>query len=600
MALIDIVKGAATRLGKAAGEVALAGLESFRVAADVRTAAPAPTPAPTPRASPVNVVASDMDELLKAQQGKRRPDDNVQLRGERGHLYDPIEAIGRITPEAVAFSKTHPGTYGLPFAYLDRMARLPVPSTVINLAVHELAEMCHPQVDEHGLGLRVRHKDDEKTLTGGQKKRAKQIEEILFRGGGRFQDGGLDGWCRRVMRNSLVYDAAASEVLFERGGMPYGLFALDARTIRRVPPNADQIARGAWDEAGYCQVVRDTVTHTWPAEDFMYGVRRPRTEMEAFGYGFPELEELITVIHNLTRAENYNAVTFTSGIHSSAVLAFMTDMDPDAFEVMKREIDANLSVSSAKRRMPIVQLSAAERESLQAIQLSMSNREMEFQSWVHYLMKFVWAAFGMDPVIGNFWFGQEGQTSSLATGSPADRYSASRTRGSRPRARALQSWLTKAIVEKIDPDLMAEFGGFQDDNEVERIDNAAKQLSNWMTVDEIRARFDLEPDPDPELGNLILNPIYFQAWSQKQMAQQQPDPSLAPEDENDQSLMDNLFQDPRSGGTAPEIMASLAARSREALRRGLVKPPAGLGRRGRWGLVPGAEGRPPLSISVRA
>lgn len=601
MAWIDVVKSAAARAGKMAGEVAAAGLEGFRGAVASQPSPAPASPAHAAKAPRAPASTSDVDALIKAQTGTRASDDDRKVVGQRGHEYDPIDAIGRIDASGITFSKVHLGTLGMPFTTLDRMARLPVPAVVINLAISEIAEMCHPQRDEHALGIRVKLKDDEKVPTAGQKRRMRQAEEILFRGGGKYQDGGLEGTVRRALRNSLVYDAWATETLYERGGLPYGLFAYDARTIRRNAPTSDEIAHGAWGESGYCQVVRERIVQRWSGDDFTYGVRRPRTEMEAFGYGFPELEELVGVILNLTRAENYNAVTFTSGVHSSAVLAFLTDMDPTAFEAMRRDVEANLSVASAKRRLPMVQLSGADGEDLKAVQLSMSNKEMEFQSWVFYLMKFVWALYGMDPVVGNFWFGQEGQTNSLSTGSPADRFAASRARGTRPRARAVARWLTKAIVEKIDPELMVDFGGFDDDDETQRIDNDVKQLSNWLTLDEMRARHDLEAYPDPELGKLILNPVFFQAYS----LQNQADPTTGdngvadPAVESDADLQNNMFADPRQGGSPQQIMASLYARAAEATKRGLVKPPAGLGRRGRWGLIPGGPGKAPISILVR-
>lgn len=584
--LFDRAKGLASRAGKAAGELVQAGRLGYAAV----TAPPQPAPSAPP---PVN---SDADAIQKASIVGRRVPEPTPIEPD-GYSYDPMNAIGRITPEAVAFDQQLPS--GLPLELIRRMARLPVPATVINIAIHELAEMCHPQKNEQGLGLRVRPIDDSRPPTRAQERRIREIEKVLFRGGGKFQSGGLDGWCRRVMRDSLTYDAAASQVLFTRGGLPYGLFALDARTIRRAPPTDEQIRTGRWGDAGYVQIVRNREERRWSPEAFMYGVRRPRTEWDAFNYGFSELEEIAGVIRALTLAENFNTLAFTSGVQSSQIIAILSDMDEESFDAYKRDIDANLSAASAKRRTPIIQLSAADREQLQAVNLTMSNREMEFQAWLHYLMKFVWAAYGMDPVLGNFMFGNEGQTNSLATASHQERITAAHVRGSRPRARALARWLTEAIVWKFDPELMAEFGGYDVEDEAENINNAVKQLSNFMTLNEIRARFDLPEDPDEELGRLVLNPYYFQAWAQKNGLKAMigdQDPSK----ETDTELMSGLFQDTSSGGTLPEIQASLYARAKEAARRGLLKPPAGLGRDGRWTIIPSANGRPPVTVRVAA
>lgn len=547
--------------------------------------------------------------------GQGQPADTTTDKGvipPKRYAYDPLDAIGRITEDAAPLNNHHPGTIGLTFHTLNRLSLLPTPNLVINLAISELAEFCTPQANPHSYGCRVRLADLKKKPTRQQELKAAEILKVVLNAGGKFQKGGLEGFVRRYLRDSLRYDAAVMEKIRDRLGRLWGFVAVDAKTIRYKSPSSQEINQGVWGDAGFVQIVDDRIVREWSSRDMSYGVRNPRSDMEAFGlYGFPELEQLLSVLMNLTRGENFNAVNFTSGIHASAILAmYMAGGSEDAFEANRRYLDAYFANPTAKRRWPVLGFDASLNERLEHIPLSNTNVEMEFMQWLYHNMKFVFGMFGMDPAVGGFVFGNEGQNSSMGGNSSAEeRYEISRAKGTRPRLRFVQNVITEDIVQEIDDEFVFEFTGFDALSENEKLDLDIKAVSNIKTLNEVRAEYDLKALPAP-WGDMVLNPTWLGAvagersqdrqFDQQQMMQQQST-SQDPGDMSDRDLMASLHANIRTqeGDDLDTITTAIGMRFGEAIDRGLIRLPKKY-RAGRaWTAAPREGGREPRVVTVR-
>lgn len=584
MALSDRIKAAASSLGRTVGEFVREGVRGFE------------------SASHPPVVASPDDVIEKADPRKGS--------GPTGAEFDPLDAYGRITADG-AMTSTHPGS-GTPMATLERLARISVPAIVINHVIDEIAEFCHPQSSPHTYGFKIALDDDEKEPSARQKKTMEQITRIVMNGGGKYQSGGLEGMVRRGMRDSLVHDAFAAQYLLERGGVPCGMFVYDAKTIRRREPTADYLSTGRWGEdPGYIQWIDQRKWAEWEANEFVYGMRWPRTDTDSFGYGWGELDQIQNVLASFARTENYNTVNFTSGIHASHLLAMISAMDRESFSSYRRMFEANFSGPNQKRRLPIVQLDPELKEDVKAIQLGNTNAEMEYSNWLNYQVKLICAAYGVDPAAAlGMNFGAEGQTSSLGSSSPADRYEQSKSHGIRPKLRSLASWITP-MVKMIDPEMHMAFGGFESVTEQDKLDMDIKQLSNFTTVNEVRARYDLEPI-EGAAGDVIANPYVSQTqMSEQQMAMQAQGGGMGqdqgqgqdqPQGMSDASLMNSLHSDVymKNGGTIDLITKAAVSRHNEALRRGLIKPPNSWRPGHAWAALDRGKSREPIVVEVRS
>ena len=425
-------------------------------------------------------------------------------------------------------SNIHPGTFGLDYTQLYAMSRLPVIGAIIQTRIQQIAEFAVPQTSPYSSGFRVTLRDDKQKGTRASEKRAQEIQDLILTAGGKYGLGGFEPFVRALMRDSLTYDQANFEILRDRAGRPISFVAVDSSTIRRAKPKAKDAHRGRrtqWKptEASYVQRVNDKVVTDFTYDEMAWGVRRPRTTLWVNGYGYPELEELMRVITDLANAQTYNSVNFTNGVHTSTILALKSNMTAQTFRSFKRQVMAMMSGVANARRTPIVQLDPERKEEIQAINLSQSNKDMEYMQFVGFLMKLTCAVFSMDAAELGFVFGTENQQAALSTGGPQQRIVASKERGLRPVLRSLQNWMNNWFVYQVDEDFRLEFVGLDSISEQEKLEMDLKAVKAYKTVNEVRQEHDLKPLDSP-LADMILDPTYlnsaFAMLQQEQMGEE--------------------------------------------------------------------------------
>ena len=419
-------------------------------------------------------------------------------------------------------SDTHPGTAGLDYTTLYRMSRIPVIGALIQNRVNQIATFATRQKSRYGLGFRIKQRDETKNLSRRAARRIDLLEDMLLSAGGRYGPGGFEPFLRMLVRDSLIYDQCNFEVLFSNGsikaGRPkiVGFVPVDAATIRRAKIGDAERDKGRMDrnKPQYVQVMNDKIINQYSYEELAWGVRRPRTDVHVNGYGYPELEELLKVITNLLNAETYNAVNFTNGVHASTILTLKSRMDQRAFTSFKRDVMSMMIGPRNAKRTPIVQLDPTREsgEDLKAVSLGQSNRDMEYSSWVNWMLKIAAAVYQIDPAEIGFVYGNEGGGNALNQRGPEERIAHSRDKGLRPLLRAVQSWINNWVIHPIDPDFTFEFVGFDVLSEERKIELDIKRVRSYMTINEVRAEHDLPPLDGPS-GDLILDNVYSNAIS---------------------------------------------------------------------------------------
>ena len=496
----------------------------------------------------------------------------------------------------------HPGTAGVDYGTLHRMSRIPVIGAMIQNRVNQVASFATVQRSRYGLGFEVGLKDARKAPTPGDRVRMRELEALLLESGGRHGPGGFEPFLRMLVRDSLTYDQANFEILHSKGSLasgnlkPVGFVPVDASTIRRAKPTQRELDKGRFDpnKAAFIQQIDDKIVNEYAYEEMAFGIRRPRTSIGAAGYGFPELEELIVVITNLLNAETYNAVNFTNGVHASTILTLKSRMDAKAFTSFKRDIMSMMVGPRNAKRTPIVQLDPTRDvgEDLKAVSLGQSNREMEYGSWINWLLKIAASVFQIDPAEIGFVYGNEGESSMLNQRGPEERIAHSQDKGLRPLLRAIQSWINHWIIEPIDPSFQFRFVGFDALSEFHKIDMDTKRVRSYMTINEIRAEHDLPPLDGPT-GDLILDGVYTSAITNlafDEIGAMSPDGDLyipqASEVDPARPIPKNVPDTgARAGGDSfDEITLSLASGIEESIKSGRIVRKGGKPGK-RWYLV---------------
>jgi hypothetical protein len=406
----------------------------------------------------------------------------------------------------------HKGAGWVTYETLDAMAMTPFVAPIISTRLHQIAEFCQRQPDRHSAGFKVVLRDREREPTKAEKVRAREIEDLVLAAGGKYGPGSFEGFVRAFMNDSLVFDQGNFEILRNRAGQVVGFKAADAATMRRGRPTAEAMRTGVTDYAAgerYVQVIDSRIVREFTSDEMAWCVRRPRTRIRHYGYGNPELAEVVTVLVDLMNAQAYNSTNFSNGISTNIMLAVMANMNPTSWKVMKEQMTAKLSGVGNSRRVPMVLLNPGGQgrtaEDIKPIKLGESNRDMEFGQHISFNLKLMCAGMAMDPAELGYVYGSEGQTATLSDKGPEERVVASKERGLRPKLRSLERWMNHHIIGRVDPDFELIFTGYDALSREARIQLDMNAVKHFRTINEIRRENDWQ-DIDSPWANMILDP----------------------------------------------------------------------------------------------
>jgi hypothetical protein len=156
------------------------------------------------------------------------------------------------------------------------------------------------------------------------------------------------------------------------------------------------------------------------------------------------------------------------------------------------------------------------------IDLQKNNRDMEYSSWMEYLIKLACAIYSIDPTEIGWDISRGSGNSGLFEGSQAERLQNSKDKGLYPILKFIQRKINKYIVDQINPEFEFVFMGLNGMTIEQELEMDIKKLSNFQTINEIRQKWDL---PELEVaGDVVENSIFYQAYNanqQQQMQQQQ-------------------------------------------------------------------------------
>lgn len=421
----------------------------------------------------------------------------------------------------------HPGTRGaaLTFELLRAMAAVPVIDGIITTRLSQLAPYTRRLRSHSEPGFHVRMRDRGKPPSTAAKKKIAALEAWIETCGDPMaqEDPTFETFVAKFMRDSLTLDQACAEILLDKKGYPAAMIPVDAATIRMAIPTDKEIEIGRRDlrNRKYIQVVNTKKVAEWEPERFMFGIRRPRTDLTTNFYGWPELEVVARNVNYLLQAEFYNAANFTNGMHASGIIAIMSAMDKQAFYQLDMKMRQALSGAHNAHRTMFLQLNPHEKEDIKPIQFTQTNKDMEFSNWVSWLLKIVAGAYQMDPAEINFIYGNENARSALGNVDAQDRVAASKERGLPILLSKLASWINRKVIYRLDSDFEMAFNGFDEKNPLTQADLDERMLRTSISLNELRAQQDRPTLGDHWIFNTPLNAVAVNVLSQEQARKEQ-------------------------------------------------------------------------------
>lgn len=400
--------------------------------------------------------------------------------------------------------------------------RNPIISAIINTRVNQVGTFSSPASmleasGNNALGFKMVHRDRDHKLTPGEQDFITGLERYIWACGSTdrqsiYDRDNFDGWLRKMVRDSLTFDAGTTELVPTRKGSIAEFHAIDAGTVRIAVVREDVDEK---EDRAFVQVVDGRIVAEYSPHEILYGVRNPVTNIRGNGYGISEIEQLISVVTNILNAMTHNAMFFKNGAAVKGIVNIKAgSAPPEQVEAFKRAWQVMVSGAANAWKTPILQS-----DGVDFVNMGNTNREMEFQKYLDFLVKITCAVFAIDPAEINFYLsGGTGGGAPMFEGNQEAKLKMSKDKGLRPLISAVSRWINQFIIRPITDDFYFAFTGIDSKDEKEIINLRKEEVASYKTLDEIRAEAGLPPRGKENGGDLILNPQYLQYLQQKSMA----------------------------------------------------------------------------------
>lgn len=474
------------------------------------------------------------DDMVKASQIISAIQSKQTEENPKAFFIDPLEFNANLGYKDKAFSLT--------YTTLKRMSKTPIINSIIKTRKNQVADFAEPQEDKYSTGfvIRKKHKNGvEQKMTEQDKKTAWAITDFIMKGGnvGQWGCDDFDTFIRKIVEDSLTYDQMTFEIIRNRRGKIESFIATDASTFRIADSffekdydNAffSRNGAGVWQDKSdfgpkikgyypaYVQIYQNAKVNEFYPWELCFGVRNPSTSIHANGYGCSELEDLINVVTSMLWGDEYNRRFFSQGSAPKGLLRIKGTNNEAALQQFKQQWQSMITGVMQGWKTPVVEAD------VDWIDLQKNNRDMEYTSWMEYLIKIACAIYSIDPTEIGWDISRSGGNSGLFEGSQAERLQHSKDKGLYPLLKFIQRKLNKYIVEQINPDFELVFMGLNGMTIDDELDMDIKKVNSFQTLNEIREKWELEPI---EGGDVPENATFIQAKNaaaqQEAMKQQQ-------------------------------------------------------------------------------
>lgn len=453
----------------------------------------------------------------------------------------------------------------LSFSVLRRMGDIHIVKSIVSTRVEQIMNFMDFSEDEQKEGYTIRKKKslfstgDEK-LTNEDKKKIAKIVDFLEKGGWTDKWDNVDSlqeFVSKIMSDSLTLDQLAFEMVRNRMWELQKFRAVDASLIRFLD-SVDPRQREGFEQyrfkghlPRYCMVWEEMILHNpitkepilyYPWE-LGFGIRNKTSDVRRNGYGVSELETLVNIITWILWGFSYNANFFSQGSQPKGFINIKNpNISNSTLQEFRQAWTQTMAGVSNSHRTPVINGIDLEWVDLQKL----SNRDMEFNEWIKFLIIMTCSVYRIDPSELGFnfkesqqIFGQDGQR---------ERLKHSREKGLKPLLIFLQGVITKYIVSELDENYEFAFTGIEVEDEEAQVKLDSEKLSSGMvSMQDIFKKYNGR-DFDPE-KDIILNQVYQgmkQSEEQNKMfgaSQPGQHPEGVPEDEEDPFAQYKSFSD---------------------------------------------------------
>lgn len=436
-----------------------------------------------------------------------------------GATVDPFTVAGVANQSKQSYG-IHIGVPPVTYTTLLQIARTPVIASIIATRQNQVVDYAQRLRTQHMNGWSIQLREPHAIPSRTDRYRMDMIASIVENAGGPFFAGGIESFLRSITYYTLTLDQAHIQPIMSKAQKPVGFRLLDPITIRKDLPSIGVPKDGNLDmsKLGMAQYINMQRVASFEPGEISWSVRNALPSIHTYGYGYPEIAMLLGVIAALIQAQTHNAKIYSTGYHGSNMVTIKSMMGPERFKTLENSVQAMLTGVRKNKSVPIIQLNPNMNESMEVLPFGKPPADMEFMNWINWLVKLICSLYGMDPIELGFVFGDEsGKQKNKSDLSPTDRIVASKERSLRPLLRWIARQINETVIWPHWPEYQMEFYGFDSINESQKLENFVKSVQNFMSVNEVRATYNLPPWKDP-VSNRPLNASY-QMYHQKLVEQ---------------------------------------------------------------------------------
>ncbi|QYC50982.1 portal protein [Mammaliicoccus phage vB_MscM-PMS3] len=429
---------------------------------------------------------------------------------------------------------------------LKRFGNNIIINAIINVRSDQVAMYCQPtRYSKRGMGFEVRLKDLSKEPGANEKKEIERIEEFILNTSQEYdieRDTFYD-FCKKIVRDTLIYDQVNFEKNLDKNGKLKSFTAVDPTTIfhktkeHKLVRNSDKLPR-------YVQVIDNQIVNEYTNREMVMGIRRPRTDINASGYGLSELEIALKQIIAHENTEAFNDRFFSHGGTTRGVLLIKHEQQQSqyALENFKREWKSSLSGINGSWQIPVVSA-----DDVKFVNMTPTANDMQFEKWLNYLINVISSVYGIDPSELNFpnRGGATGSKSnSLNEGDSSKKNRDSQNKGLQPLLKFIETLINKHIVAEFGNKYIFEFSGGDSTSEKEKLEILKLQSEIFKTPNQIAVEQGYEGNLPGGDTIMVGEAIQRQGQNMQQeqfeyQKQQDRNAKLNPEQDTEQPKGDN-------------------------------------------------------------
>lgn len=460
----------------------------------------------------VEIETKEREAVPSRNQYEQGGDFSKGFSGKKVSYATPINFLGAVDMVDGKYyqERTSNGQYRSLNKTLNIYSKKSIVNAIITLRANQVATYGVPaRYSDDGIGFEISLKDRDMKPTEEQLEEIKNIEEFLHYTSVDHSTGiNFRTWLKQTVRDVLVYDQANTELVYERNSRTRlkSFYAVDAGTIYYVVDRDSHVPTGK-TSAKYLQKIGDNRAVYFKDGELTFDVMNPRTDITAFRYGLSSLEVVLNQVSYHTLTEEFNNKYFTQGGTTNGLLLINPGennaMTQQTMEDFRRDWGARFMGSNGAFKTPVVSAQDAK-----FVNMNQSQKDMEFEKWINYLINIISSNFGVDPAeIGfpNRGGATGAKGNSLQESSKSELSQLSKDKGLSPLLDFIEDIINDNIVSRFgEGQYLFRFKGNELAREIQQLNKSVLEVSNTSTVDEVREDLGLDPLPDGK-GQVILN-----------------------------------------------------------------------------------------------